>query len=214
MEIQLLGKSYSISRLKLREWLILNTKQIKISESLERHDANGWSDAVCSCLSFVLKLSIDEVLTAPWYEVVIALNEINTINALTIKLPFLEVKSKPTKTEIDYENRMWFQIAHTLAKNYGWKLSDIAELDVDDASAMLQEILFDEQLRREWEYSLTEIAYPYDPSTKKSVFKPLQRPAWMIVSMKPTIPQRMKIPVDYFPQGYVIRYEPDKPITN
>jgi len=60
-----------------------------------------------------------------------------------------------------------------LAKNYGWTLEYVSMLQVEEALAKIQEILVDEQLEHEFFYGLSEVAYSYDSSTKKSKFVPM-----------------------------------------
>jgi len=213
VEVQLLGNTYTVSRLRLREWLILNSKQVKITEALERHDTDAWCSAVCACLSFALNVPELDVQTAPWYEVVYALNAVNRVNTVGINLPFL-IASPKSQPLLDYENRSWYQVAHMLAKEYGWSLEEIAQIDIKDAAALIQEILVDEQLEREWQYSLSEVAYSYDPHTKKSVYKPLKRPSWMYAGVVQKPLPKYKIPRDLLPPGIVIAYEPDTPLTH
>jgi len=97
------------------------------------------------------------------------------------KIPLLVSKTntKDEPVSWDYEGRNWYYWAHMLAKEYGWSLEQIGKLSVDDALAHIQEILVDEQLTREFQWTMTEIAYPYNASTKKSEFKPLPRPYFM-----------------------------------
>ena len=71
---------------------------------------------------------------------------------------------------------MWVNI---LAERYGWTFDTISNLDTDVALALIQEILTDKQLEKEFLWGMSEIAYPYNSQTKESKFSPLQRPYWM-----------------------------------
>jgi hypothetical protein len=121
-----------------------------------------------------------------------------------IKLPITEPTGTTKKEDEpwDYEGRQWHLYSHILAKTYGWTLDYISQLQVHEAIAKIQEILTDEQLEHEFYYGLSEIAYPYDSSTKKSSFKPLDRPSWMRPKAK-EIP-RFKIPKSIMPMGVVV----------
>ena len=110
-------------------------------------------------------------------------------------------KEKSKDAPWEYEGRSWAYWSHLLAKAYGWTLEYIGNLEFNDALARVQEILTDEQLDREFQYQLSEIAYPYNKSTKKSVFKPLPRPYWMKVSVEP--PKMQKYRRDLLPVGLV-----------
>jgi hypothetical protein len=67
--------------------------------------------------------------------------------------------------------------------------------------AYLQEILVNEQLDREFTWSTTEVAYPYNSTTKVSKFQPLTRPYFMHETAKPL--KIMKIPRNLMPMGEV-----------
>lgn len=101
----------------------------------------------------------------------------------------------------DYEGRTWHFYSHLLAKHYGWTLEYISQLHPSDALAKIQEILTDEQLEREFQHSLSDVAYPYNSQTKKSEFHPLSRPFWMRPKIKET--PKIKIPAIYMPIGVV-----------
>jgi hypothetical protein len=92
---------------------------------------------------------------------------------------------------------------HIFSSTYGWDEDRIANLDIDTAIGLLQEILITEQLDHEWQFSITELAYPYNETTKKSSFRPLPRPDWM----KKIIPKVTKIRKDFLPLGNIIGVE-------
>ena len=56
----------------------------------------------------------------------------------------------------------------------------IGGMSIDSVIAYIQEILTEDQLEKEFKWSLSEIAYPYNKSTKKSEFKAMRRPYWML----------------------------------
>jgi hypothetical protein len=72
---------------------------------------------------------------------------------------------------------------------------------VETVFQLAQEILVDKQLEREFLWSMSEIAYPYNKSTKRSEFKELTRPEFMW--QKASEPKRFKIPVRLMPMGDV-----------
>lgn len=124
----------------------------------------------------------------------------------SVKIPL----TSPTKENIkadpwSYPERTWPLYSHLLAQAYGWSLEQISQLQVREALSMIQEIMTDKQLEREFYYGLSEIAYPYNKNTKQHIFKPLDRPHWMSPTFNPKkdIP-RFKIPVSMMPEGAVI----------
>lgn len=127
------------------------------------------------------------------------------LNSLFVPPPFLkdfQSEDKPQKPlPWDYEGRTAMLMVHVLARTYGWGLDQIVELEPEVGLALINEVLVDAQLQQEWEYGLSEVARVYNPSTKRSHFKPLPRPAWMAESMESL---RVQIPKTILPQGKVI----------
>jgi hypothetical protein len=89
------------------------------------------------------------------------------------------------------------------AKHYGWDEESIGAMDIDSALGLYQELLMDEQFEHEWQWSLSEIAFPYNSATKKQEYKPLQRPEWML-PLSPTQLPVIKIRKDMLPMGNII----------
>ena len=76
-------------------------------------------------------------------------------------------------------------------------------LDIDTAIGLYQEISIDDQFEKEWEWSLSEIAFPYNQSTKKQEYKPLERPEWMLPISPKQLPT-MKMRKDMMPVGNIV----------
>jgi hypothetical protein len=133
----------------------------------------------------------------------------NTLLLYSVVVRRLEPKSIPLLSSStskdgespswDYDGRTRIYMTHTLAKAYGWAVEYIENLDLDYALSLLQEIWTDEHLEREFSYSLSEIAYPYNPSSKKSTFKPMSRPYWMLAKVKAI--KTFQIPKTLMPAG-------------
>jgi len=121
----------------------------------------------------------------------------------SIQVPFLlPHKNKDDKPVAwDYKNRNWYYWSHLLASQYGWSISDIENLKVDDGLAYIQECLVQQQLDREFTWSMSEMAYPYDAVTKKSIFKPLERPYYMLEPAKPI--RKVRMLKAYMPVGVI-----------
>ncbi len=118
------------------------------------------------------------------------------------KIPMLGIKDKNEKPiPWDYDGRNYYFYVHLLAKKYGWTKEYIDGMEVSDVFSFIQEALTDEQLEREFVYSLSEVAYPYNKSTKKNEYRPLERPSWMWIKA-PQI-KKIKIPKAFMPQGVV-----------
>lgn len=219
LEFQLLGKSYQAKRFKLRQWLTFADLQEKVMDSAERLDIDGVADAICSYLSVACDMPIEDIRSAPWYDAVYGYSCFLLVNKLDDRLPLLHaLKDKFQEVNSwEYEGRIFYYFVHILASAYSWTMTYIEDMDIDDALAMIQESSVERQLQREWEWSLSEIAYSYDENTHKSKFIELPRPNWMKLPVKqtrqPNLP-KIRIPIDMMPKGIVISYNPDEPIVN
>lgn len=196
-EIQVGSQTLSVSRPHLKKWLEL--EQIKSREKADK------VEVVCKYLSAFLDWSDEQLDKIGWIDVISLYTRCLEINSIQLKLAFLEIREKKTKAEVwEYPEQLWYSFAHMLAQEYGWTLDVIAELDVDDAMALIQEILLDEQFQREWQWSLTELAYPYDKGSKKSTFHPLERPTWMRIQAGKVKLKTVRTPANMMPIGNVI----------
>jgi hypothetical protein len=116
-----------------------------------------------------------------WLDVVKGMDKIAESNVFLWKPPILtDNDSENNPIPWNYIGREWFFWLNLFTKEYKWTEEKIANLEIEEAFALFQEIMIDEQQRKEWEYSLSELAYKYDDSTKQSKFVPLARPSWML----------------------------------
>lgn len=180
-----LGKTkYSVTRPKLREWLSIEKIRTKAIESAEKRDSK-FVDHLLSYLSALLHIPISNIENKPWYEVVEGyyLSSIECSPKLDLSIISSSRKPKDAPDAMpdpwEYDERTWYSWCNMLSKAYGWNIQYNAELDVDDAIALIQEISLEDQFEKEWEWSLTEVAYEYNKSTKKSKLRTLPRPDWM-----------------------------------
>jgi len=190
---------YAVTRAGLRKWLELEDIKSRIFKATDNGDL--LADAMLSYLSVAFDIPKQDIIDAPWYEVIEAYIEVDKVNQCK-EFPVLKGKEKHEEYSWDYDGRTWYVWANALAKNYGWSLEYIANLDPNDAIALMQEIYVDEQIDKEWTWGLSEMAYPYNSTLKKSEFKPLPRPSWM--QKVYTVPN-VKIRKDFVPVGNVVR---------
>lgn len=187
------------AKLSFRKWLTLEEAKKKIQSATE---SGEFPDKVFDCLSVALSQPANE--KEAWENSVLSLSRVLKDTVPNQSLPL--IKDAPTESgkpaSWDYDGRGWFLWANMLCKAYGWTLEYVAELDFNDALALIQEILTDEQLEKEFYYGLSEVAYPFNKSTKKSIFKPMPRPYWMKAVSPPIKMQRYR--ADMLPQGMVI----------
>jgi len=184
---------------RLRTWLELETYKEKI---IEATDGGDFPKVLLKYLSVAFW-----GINSKWFD---HANWIKIVSAFYLsisKLPKIELpittptNEKSSKDDWSYDGRTWHLYSHMLAKNYGWTLEYISCLRVDEALAKIEEIMVDEQLNREFQYSLSENAYSYDQRTKKNKFIPLPRPYWMRKKAKPI--QKFLIPASMLPVGVV-----------
>jgi len=182
-------------------WIQLEHLKEKILEAVENKQPE-FPDYLLGYISTALNVKYKLFEQADWIKIVQLFYACLSKSPL-IKLPILSPSSEKYKEEAwNYEGRTWHLYSHLLAKEYGWSLEYISTLQIDEALAKIQEIVVDEQLDKEFLYGLSEIAYPYNESTKKSVFKPLDRPHWMRERIQPV--PRFKIPKAAMPMGVVM----------
>jgi hypothetical protein len=184
-----------------RKWLDLENKK---STFLEAVESEAFPDKVYAYLSTALAIPVKRLDKKSWENTVRSLLKESIRFIPSHDLPILRDAPKDSKpVDWDYPERTWFFYSHMLAKAYGWTLEYIAKLGVNEALAYLQEILTDDHLDREFEYGLSEMAYPYNKSSKKSEFKPMKRPYWMKQSAPKEI-KRFKIRRDSLPVGRIV----------
>jgi hypothetical protein len=204
------GKEYEVTRARLRVWLQLEDIREQIARAADSKDKEGFTASIYSYLSVALSVDID-FSTLPWYEVVEAYLDIVALHRPFFEFPFLKTAEKQEKVPWDYEGRTWYSWSHMLAEAYSWSLEYIAELNIDDAIAHLQEIATSEQMHREWEWMLSDKSVTYDKRGKGS-FHDLNRPSWMGGKEKRTINDVEKTPIkkSMLPVGNVVRWSKDE----
>jgi hypothetical protein len=197
-------------RLTLRGWAKLDDIRQKIDDEAEAGNYSPIPYLIYDYINTTVLISPSR--KAPWYKVAKLYNEAVSANQPTKAFPLLSTKVKD-KQDLPWEylGRTWYFWVNTLAEKYGWSEKQIGKLDIDDAVGLYQEILIGEQLEKEWGWSLSEIAYPYNSSTKKSRYQPLERPDWMkpVMGKKKPVP-KTKILRAMMPQGNVVQLSPDE----
>jgi len=193
------GKEYEVTRAKLKRWLQLEDVREQIARAADREDRPGFVAQIYSYLSVALSVE-DDFSQLPWFEIVEAYQQILSVNIPNLDLPLLHATSTGEKVPWDYEGRGWYSWANIFSKAFGWTLEYVAELDLDDAIALLQEIKADDQVEREWEWMLTEVSYD-----RKGKHKELPRPHWMRGIIIPDN-TKTKIKKSMLPVGNVVRW--------
>lgn len=182
-----------------QKWLELESQKEKILKAVR--EGTDFPKELFVYLRTALSFSPERYEQADWFKIV-ELFYIILSKSPEVKLPLTTPTAEEHKKEPwHYPDRMWHMYSHMLAKSYGWSLEYISQLQVVSALAKIQEILTDEQLDREFYYSLSEVAYSYDKGSKKSKYQPMPRPHWMRPTIKPI--ERFLIPASMLPVGNV-----------
>jgi hypothetical protein len=184
---------------RFQRWLELESLKEKLIKAVR--EGTDFPQVLFQYLSTALSVNSKYYEQADWFRIV-ELFYVILSKSPKIDLPMTSPTDDKHKEEAwNYPERIWYLYAHMIAKAYGWDLERISYLRVNDALAMIQEILTDEQLDREFYYGLSEVAYSYDKRSKKSKYNPMPRPHWMRPKIQPV--PRFPIPAYMLPVGNV-----------
>jgi len=202
-----------IEQPKLKKWLELEDIKNKLVEAVEHKNYDEVADLLCSYVSTAVDLDVEEY---NWHDVAVVFNDMQILCVPRV-IPILTMKQEIEDVPWEYNGREWYFWVNKLSSKYGWDLEYIANLNFNDGLSLMQEIMVDEQLLKEWEWDLSELTYNYNSTTKKTDHKSYPRPSWMTKSAKvrdrnPEKP--VKILKSMIPAGVVIslkdRYEATK----
>lgn len=196
-----------IERATLYRWLQLEEIKERIFLAAEKRDKQELVDNFFDYLSTAT--NTDEWSDVDWLEIYHTFLDIEKKNKPTKPFPILIQSGKNDEEGWTYRGRLWYYWLNRLASAYGWGIEQIKNLDIDDAIGLLQEVLIDEQREQDFIWRTSEIAYQYNETTKKSTFKPLDKPEWMKNTKKYKKPEKTTIRKDFMPLGMVMRWEPD-----
>lgn len=193
-----------VHRVKFKKWAELEDLRDLLIRAAE-DNADEFPDRLFAYLSAALDINKEELKSLEWIDIIELFYLVYSTNLPLIPLPIISdvpKEGKHSKLDWDYEGRTWYSYAHMIASSYGWTLEYVAELEIDSALALVQEILTDRQLEKEFLWGMSEIAYPYNQATKKNKFSPLPRPYWMLGKSKEI--KNVKILKSLMPQGLII----------
>jgi len=203
----LLGEEYAVEKSRLKVWTRLEGVQRRLIRAIENRDKDLVASLLCSYVSIALDVDVTD---APWQEVAIAYSEIFSINRVDLSLPIFRSNPQVEESVLDYVGREWYEWAHMFAAKYGWTLEYIAQLEVVDALALMQELSVERVNNKEWDWMLSQNSRGYDKATKKEKFIHLPRPDWMKENPRGNQPRTTKIRKDLIPLGNVISWGGDR----
>jgi hypothetical protein len=205
-------QTYLLRKPKFKRWTELEDRKFSVIEAVEE-SAPNLPEILCNFLSTALRFHVD-YSKVYWKDTIESFYKIHGVTSTIRKIPITsnQSKDKDSKDDWDYSGRLWYLYSSQIASSFGWTQEQISNLDVDDALAYLQEILTEKQLEKEFVWRASEIAYPYDKSTKKSKFSPLSRPYWMI--KEKAAKKAPPIPKALLPVGNIVRLGETKKIKS
>jgi len=203
--ISVLGKSLKIQRLLLKKRAKLDELGQSMGDAVSKGDFDKYYLLLVQFVETALTQDKVDWNKVPWQEFLVAYSEVVKLNAPTLEFPILvsSKKKQDKKLPWEYDGRAWYFWLNLFASNYGWDEKKIENMDIDTALGLYQEILMDEQFAKEWTWQLSEISYPYNQSSKKQEFKPLERPEWML-PLAPTHLPVIRMRKDMMPMGNIM----------
>ena len=197
---------YLFRRPRFRKWAVLEDKRYNVIKAVEETNG-GFPNLVHDYASTALYLPFNYEKVF-WKDMLLSFIKIHSVTSPKTSIPIVSRSSntKQEKNYWDYSGRLWFFYSNIIAAAYGWTVNQIAKLPVEDALAYIQEILTDAFLEKEFTHKLSELAYEYNKNTKKSKYRPLQRPYWMLPDFGKPLKARKHAPVPktLLPVGNVI----------
>ncbi len=194
------GREVVVPRARLGLFLRLEEIYGQLADQVRRRD----SGACVSTIIEYVEAAIGEKLTDPgkadWRPLFFGFLKLKRMNSLEPIVPFLKDIAKPSGEDSwTYPGRVGVLWIHILASRYHWSRTEIEDLFPEEAAVFIQEIMYDEFLTKEWEYSLSELAY--EPQKDgKSRYRPFPQPSWM-GSKKP---KKVKMLKKLIPAGTII----------
>ena len=187
------------------KFLKLEDIKHKIFQAAKRKEET-FPDLVVSYISAAFLIPKILLKKLRWETTLLLFSLASSKSVPLVAIPLLKPnKEKEEKAAWDYDGRGYAMYVHIIASTYGWTQKYINNLDVDIALALVQEIITDEQLDREFQWSMSDKNYIYNSSTKTSKANPLERPYFMKVEVQ--APKKILIPKSMMPQG-LVHYAP------
>ena len=184
---------------KFGKFLHLENIKNKIFQAVKRKEEQ-FPDLVISYISTAFLIHPAIIDRLPW-EITFSLFMLGVSKSIPTKeLPILKAhKQKDEKNQWDYDERTRFMYLHILSKTYGWTIEYIDKLEIDTAIALIQEAITDEQLDKEFFWSMSDKSYIYNYQTKSGKPNPLERPYFMREPIAE--PAKIQMPANVLPAG-------------
>jgi hypothetical protein len=208
VKIALGGREWEVHRARLGGFLRLQQARESLLEGVKSEDNRLIASGLYAFLRVLLTdLTEDEFYQASWIEIAEAYLLIESVNILPYADEFAILRfAVGSQKKVPWDNSLRSALiwTHLIASKYGWSKADIENLWPEEAIALVQEIMADEQIEREFLHALSEVAYEYNKSTKKSRYKPMPRPNWMQFGDRRNKVLKTKLRREWLPVGNVI----------
>ena len=190
-----------VERGRLGVHLLLGGLLDRCQEAVEARKTNTVVRVLHAYLAMAMGKKEHELGDLEFLEFGTTITTLRELNRLHFFPPFMQDGEPKTETPPwSYEGRGITIWVHRLATTYQWSREEILDLVPEEAVVYLQEIILDDQLRKEWEWNLSPQSQTYNKITKQTHHQPLPRPSWMVERE----PQTVKIPMSALPMGVVI----------
>jgi hypothetical protein len=182
IEIQVGTETHTVEKAHLKKWLQLTKIYERFLKVNKTSTYSDMAEVIYEYLDVALSQESFDWSKQSWIDTIKCFIAISVLNAPDLVTPMMRVQQSPDKEEPpwEYPERLWYFWATIFASKFGWSLEYIAELEIEDAFGLIQEIQMNDQFELESRWQMTEIAYQYNDATKKSEFKPYPRPDWML----------------------------------
>jgi hypothetical protein len=208
ISVRLDGRDHIVPRARLGLYLSLQGKILRLAEVSKKQDGGGMANVLFEYLSLCIPDLDRGVFNAlPWYEIVGAFSHIVALNALKEGFAIMRTGGRELTVPWDHPERTRVVWVNILATAYHWSKDDIENLRPEEAIGHIQEIIVNTQEEREFAHSLSQVAYSYDPGSKRTKYVPLHKPPWMVLRDPDSV--KTRIPKENVPLGKII-YPGDK----
>jgi hypothetical protein len=194
-------------KFRLKEWMGMQAHLSTIHAAAKTHSPDV-PDLICRFLAAATDSSEDYWKSIPWLQVMEGFDQLSNVNMPSWTVPMLSVMrgGKPRNEPWLYIGGEWYYWLHVFAETYDWQEEYIAELEIEKAFALMQEILVEKQLHQEWEYMMSDESVTSDDKGKTYHIRTLPRPDWMVPDIPK--PRPTKVPKGMLPIGVVSVMDP------
>ena len=205
-EITIAGESHTVERARLGRFFRLGELYRKYHETLTERSIRA-IEYLFDYLAVSSSIPKEKWENCSPLELGDGFLRLIELNNIRLNLPLFSDSEKREEKVYDYNGRFIATWVARLARIYGWTAEYVLEnLFPEETVCYLQEAALQEFDEREFVYSLSELSYRYDKSSKTSKYIPLRKPGWML-ERREIKGEKIEIPKRFIPQGVVVDLE-------